>query len=79
MKLVSRGGGYFFPTVSLTLLRIVAGLEFADDGPGEILFHGQDVGCQVFHADVHVFQRSAVEFRSRDSFESGATGRAGGR
>jgi sulfate transport system ATP-binding protein len=27
-----------------TLLRIVAGLEFADDGPGEILFHGQDVG-----------------------------------
>ena len=62
-----------------TLLRIVAGLEFADDGPGEILFHGQDVGCQVFHADVHVFQRSAVEFRSRDSFESGATGRAGGR
>ncbi|MEX1115583.1 MAG: sulfate ABC transporter ATP-binding protein [Akkermansiaceae bacterium] len=27
-----------------TLLRIVAGLEFADDGPGEILFHGEDVG-----------------------------------
>jgi sulfate transport system ATP-binding protein len=26
-----------------TLLRIVAGLESADDGPGKILFHGEDV------------------------------------
>ena len=26
-----------------TLLRIVAGLEFPDDGPGKILFHGEDV------------------------------------
>ena len=26
-----------------TLLRIVAGLEFSDDGAGEILFHGEDV------------------------------------
>jgi sulfate transport system ATP-binding protein len=26
-----------------TLLRIVAGLEFPDDGPGKVLFHGEDV------------------------------------
>ncbi|MFN6017087.1 MAG: sulfate/molybdate ABC transporter ATP-binding protein [Verrucomicrobiota bacterium] len=26
-----------------TLLRIVAGREFADDGPGKVLFHGKDV------------------------------------
>ena len=25
------------------MLRIVAGLEFADDGPGKVLFHGEDV------------------------------------
>ena len=34
-----------------TLLRIVAGLEFPDEGPGKILFHGDDV------SDVHAGKR----------------------